>query len=68
LIGQYYVSNNSTWDNALALNPFSTNQSVSITELGLYNELNELVAVGKFSEPVYKTAFDIFTFEVDINL
>ena len=68
LVGQYYVSNNSTWDNALALNPFSTNQPVSITEVGLYNELNELVAVSKFSEPVYKTAFDIFTFEIDINL
>jgi hypothetical protein len=68
LVGQYYISNNSTWDNALALNPFSTNQPVSITEVGLYNELNELVAVSKFSEPVYKTAFDIFTFEIDINL
>jgi hypothetical protein len=68
LIGEYYISNNSTWDNALALNPFSTNQPVSITEVGLYNELNELVAVSKFSEPVYKTAFDVFTFEIDINI
>jgi len=32
------------------------------------NELNELVAVAKFSEPIYKGALDLFTFEIDINL
>ena len=68
LIGEYYVSNNSTWDNANSTNPFAASVPVSITEIGLYNDLNELVAVGKFSEPIYKTAFDILTFEIDINL
>lgn len=68
LLGQFYISNNATWDNALAQNPYSANQKVAITEVGLYNELNELVAVCKFSEPIFKGALDIFTFEIDINL
>jgi len=68
LLGQFYISNNATWDNALASNPYAANQQVSITEVGLYNELNELVAVAKFSEPIYKGALDLFTFEIDINL
>lgn len=68
LLGQFYISNNSTWDNALAANPYSANQQVSITEVGLYNELNELIAISKFSEPIYKGALDLFTFEIDINL
>lgn len=68
LLGQFYISNNPTWDNLLANNPYSSNQQVSITEVGLYNELNELVAVAKFSEPIYKGALDLFTFEIDINL
>ena len=68
LLGQFYISNNATWDNALAKNPYAANQQVSITEVGLYNELNELVAVAKFSEPIYKGALDLFTSEIDINL
>lgn len=68
LIGQFYISNNPTWDNALASSPYSTNQKVAITEVGLYNQLNELVAISKFSEPVYKGVLDIMSFELDINL
>jgi hypothetical protein len=68
LLGDFYISNNATWDNALALNPLAANQQVSVTEVGLYNEVNELVALAKFSEPIYKGAFDLFTFEIDINL
>lgn len=68
LIGEYYVSNNSTWDRTNSTNSLLITPPVSITEVGLYNELNELVAVSKFSEPIYKTAFDILTFEIDINL
>lgn len=67
LIGDFRTSNNSTWDNATANNPYATTQ-VSITELGLFNEMNELVAVAKFSEPIYKGPNDLFTFELDINL
>lgn len=68
LLGQFYISNNPSWDIALANNPYAANQKVSITEVGLYNEMNELVAVAKFSEPVYKGALDLFTFEIDINI
>jgi hypothetical protein len=68
LFGQFYMSNNATWDNAVAANPYSANQKVAVTELGLYNELNELVAVAKFSEPIFKDFSTILTFEVDINL
>jgi len=68
LIGQFYISNNSTWDNSIAANPYSANQKLAITELGLYNEMNELVALAKFSEPIFKDFSNILTFEVDINL
>jgi len=68
LLGDFYISSNPTWDNALALNPLAANQQVSITEVGLYNEMNELVALAKFSEPIYKGSLDLFTFEIDINL
>jgi hypothetical protein len=68
LYGQFYISNNSTWDNSIASNQYSANQPVAITELGLYNEMNELIAVSKFSEPIFKDFSSILTFEVDINL
>lgn len=68
LLGQFYISNNSTWDNAIAANPYSANQQVAITEVGLYNEMNELIAIAKFSQPVFKGSLDLLTFELDINL
>ena len=68
LLGEFFVSNNSTWYNRTVGQPLSEDDPVSITEVGLYNELNELVGMAKFSEPIVKGALDLLTFEIDINL
>lgn len=68
LLGEFFVSNNSTWSRRTVDNPLAQDDPVSITEVGLFNELNELVGVAKFSQPVLKGALDLLTFEVDINL
>lgn len=68
LLGEFFISNNGTWIKNTVDNPLAEDDPVAITEIGLYNELNELIAVAKFSEPVLKGASDLLTFEVDINL
>jgi hypothetical protein len=68
LLGEFFVSNNSTWTNSTVGQQLAEDEPVSITEVGLYNELNELVGMAKFSEPIVKGALDLLTFEIDINL
>lgn len=68
LLGEFYISNNNTWYRNTVNDPLSEDDPVAISEIGLYNEINELIGVAKFSEPVYKGATDLMTFEVDINL
>ncbi len=68
LNGEFYISNNRTWDRTVALSQFGSFSPVYITEVGLYNALNELVAVSKFSEPVLRYVNDIFTFNIDIEM
>jgi len=68
MLGDFYISNNQTWNRLSAKDPFSSNEPLEITEVGLYNEMNELVAVSKFSQPINKTFLELLTFELDINL
>lgn len=68
LLGEFYISNNPTWNNRTTNNPLAEDDPVSITEIGFYNQMNELIAVSKLSEPVYKSATDLLTFEIEINL
>jgi hypothetical protein len=68
LLGEFFVSNNSTWANNTVGQQLADDEPVSVTEVGLYNELNELVGMAKFSEPITKGALDLLTFEIDINL
>jgi hypothetical protein len=68
LLGEFFISNNSTWYSRTIGQPLAEDDPVSVTEVGLYNELNELVGVTKFSEPILKGALDLLTFEIDINL
>lgn len=44
-LGQYNSTNNATWDGL---------SSVSITEIGLYDANKNLIAIGKFNDPVLK--------------
>jgi hypothetical protein len=56
---QYNYSNNPTFvnpdDNTLIQSEFKTDPKVYITTVGLYNDANELLAVGKLSKPVKKS-------------
>lgn len=69
---EFYFTNNPSWDLAYNLTELTnaTNgfQSVYVTEIGLYNRNNELVAVAKLSEPLEKTYTNIINFTLDIDV
>jgi hypothetical protein len=69
---EFFFTNNPSWDMEYNLAELSnqTNgfQSVYVTEIGLYNKLNELVAVAKLSEPLEKTYTNIINFTLDIDV
>ena len=70
---EFYISNNPTWDRTRAVvnlneeTGFISFESLYITELGLYNEENELIAVAKTSAPVEKDYTSVVTFNVNID-
>jgi len=70
---EFYISNNPTWDRNRAIvnlnedSGFISFEPIYITELGLYNEENELIAIAKTSEPVEKDYTSVVTFNVDID-
>lgn len=72
LPGEFYFTNNPSWDlnkNAQEFNNNTNNfDSVYISEIGLYNIYNELIAVAKLSEPVEKTYTNLMTFNLDIDV
>lgn len=68
LLNEFYISNNSTWDRTIALNPIGEPPSVQITEAGFYNAFGELVGISKFSEPIERTQSDIMSFDFYINM
>lgn len=72
LPGEFYFTNNPSWDlnkNAQEMNNNTNNfDSVYMTEVGLYNKNNELIAIAKLSEPVEKTYVNLLTFNLDIDV
>jgi len=54
----YNTSQNPTWDNS---------QSVFFTEVGIYNNNDELVAVGKINYPIDKTATSSRTLTLELD-
>lgn len=72
LPGEFYFTNNPSWDlnkNAQEFNNGTNNfDSVSISEIGMYNRNMELIAIAKLSEPVEKTYTNIITFNLDIDV
>lgn len=69
---EFYFSNNPSWDfvynyNEL-LNQTNGFESVYVTEVGMYNRINELVAVAKLSEPLEKTYTNIINFTLNIDV
>lgn len=71
---EFWISNNATWNRNSALNNLNsqtgilTIDPVYVTEVGLYNRLNELVAVAKMSEYVEKNYINLITFNIDIDM
>lgn len=72
LPGEFTFSTNPTWDLSYNIQEFDngTNgfDAVQITEIGLYNKLDELIAVAKMDRPVEKTFTNILTFNLDIDV
>lgn len=68
LLGEFYISNNVTWNREVAQNPIAEPPAVQITEAGFYNAFGELIAMSKFSEPVQKTQGDILSFDFNISI
>lgn len=72
LPGEFYFTNNPSWDlnkNAQEFNNGTNNfDTVSVTEIGCYNRIGELVAVAKLSEPVEKNYTNLLTFNLDIDV
>lgn len=46
----------------------STNEYVYVTEVGLYNESNELLMVGKLSKPIPKNDQEFITIKLELDL
>lgn len=71
---EFWISNNPTWNRSAALNNLNsqtgilTINPVYVTEIGLYNQMNELVAVGKLSDYVEKNYINLITFNLDIDM
>lgn len=71
---EFWISNNGTWDRSASLNNLNSQSGiltlnpVFVTEVGLYNEMNELVAVAKLSDYVEKTYINLITFNIDIDM
>ena len=71
LPGEFFYSNNPTFpeSNATEFTNGTNNYTpIQVTEIGLYNINNELIAVAKLSEPVEKTYTNILTFNLNIDV
>lgn len=70
---EFYISNNPTWDKESAIininedSGFVSFDPLYVSELGLYNIENELIAIAKTSEQVEKDYTSVITFNVDIE-
>ncbi len=69
---EFFFTNNPSWDLqynlAELVNQTNGFQSIYVTEIGLYNKNNELVAVAKLSEPLEKTYVNVINFQLDIDV
>lgn len=66
----YNFTNNKTYQTGSEgeiINDFMNNPKVYISEIGLYNDNYELLAVGKVSNPIQKTFTEEALFELSIN-
>ena len=70
--GEFFISTNPTWDLPLNLQEQAAGSNnfspIYVTQLGLYNANQELIAVAKFDRPIQKTYTSIITFNLDIDV
>jgi hypothetical protein len=67
---EYNFTNNPSYvtgSDQLIINDFYGNPAVYITQVGLYNEQKELLAVAKLSEPIYKSYTEEALIEVQLK-
>ncbi len=67
LAEEFYESTNPTFLEVYS-DGNNNNEPVLVTEIGLYNENGELIAIGKTSEPIPKTKSNIVTFNIQLKL
>jgi len=72
LPGEFYMSNNKTWNYSANYAIYQANQtdydSIYITQVGLYNSQQDLIAIAKFDRPIEKTYTNIINFNLEINM
>lgn len=72
LPSEFTFSTNPSWDLAFNLQELQSGtngfDSIYVTEIGLYNKVNELIAVAKLDRPVEKTYTNLITFNLDIDV
>jgi hypothetical protein len=68
----FYFTNNQSWPLQANINTLNTGgnnfTNIYVTEIGLYNVNNELIALAKLSEPILKTYTNVLTFNININV
>lgn len=65
---EFNSTSNHTYDHRKAYFRPEEADSVYITEVGLYNDADELVAYGKLSEPVRKDKLETLTVKVELSI
>jgi hypothetical protein len=72
LPGEFVFTSNPSWNLNYNLQELQngTNgfDSVQVTEIGLYNKNNELIAVAKVDRPIEKTYTNLITFNLEIDV
>ncbi len=70
--GEFFISINPTWPlsrNLAEINNHTTNfDSIFITQIGLYNVNEQLIAVAKLDRPVEKTYDGLISFNLEIDI
>jgi len=69
----FFISKNPTWPlqrNLIEASPNGNQNfdSIFVTQIGLYNAMEELIAVAKLDRPVEKTYDNIMTFNLEIDV
>jgi len=72
LPGEFTFSTNPSWNLSYNIQEFDNGTNgfdpVQVSEIGLYNMNNELIAVAKIDRPVEKTFTNLLTFNLDIDV